>query len=164
MKKWVAMMGMLIFLSGCAAQETAETVSDEILTPVMAVPGQIRVELPGESALPVVENDNGRIYLTEDYEIMLQTVNAGDVDGTLRSLCGRSREDLTVMETDLDGVSRYEFVWAAAGEQGDRLGRGVILDDGNYHYCMSAMWDAESARTAQFSWDQVFSSFSLELY
>lgn len=161
MKKWMVLMGMLAFLSGCAARETAETVSDEILAPVMAAPGQIRVELPGEAALPVMENDSGRMYLCEDYEILLQTMDGGDLDATMQSLSGRGREELTVMETCLDGIGRYEFVWAAAGERGDRLGRGVILDDGSYHYCMTALWDAEAMEKSQFSWDQVFDSFSL---
>ena len=164
MKKWIALLGILTFLSGCAAQETLETVSDEILVPVMASPAHIRVELPGEAALPVVENDDGRIYLCEDYEILLQTMDAGDLEQTMQSLSGHGREELTVMETCLDGISRYEFVWASAGETGDRLGRGVILDDGNYHYCMTALWDADSMEKSQFSWNQVFDSFSLAEY
>lgn len=164
MKKWIALLGMLTFLSGCASQETLETVSDEILVPVMASPGHIQVELPGEAALPVVENDEGRIYLCEDYEIMLQTMDAGDLEQTMQSLSGHGREELTVMETCLDGINRYEFVWASAGETGDRLGRGVILDDGNYHYCMTALWDADSMEKSQFSWNQVFDSFSLAEY
>jgi len=161
MKKWMVLMGLVIFLSGCAAQETLETVSDEMVLPVMAMPASIQVELPGETALPVMENDNGRMYLCEDYEILLQTMDAGDLEDTLRSLSGRGREELTVMETSLDGVDRYEFVWAAAGESGDRLGRGVVLDDGSYHYCMTALWDPVAMEKSQFSWDQVFGSFSL---
>lgn len=155
---------MMMLLTGCGAEETFETVSDDMVLPVMAQPGNISVELPGEAALPVVENDNGRIYLCEDYEIILQTLEGGDLDTTIQTLSGYSREELTVMETMLDGISRYEFVWAAAGEEGDRLGRGVILDDGDYHYCMSALWDADSTEKSQFSWNQVFESFSLVEY
>ena len=82
----------------------------------------------------------------------------------MQTVSGLSREDLTVVETFCDGVSRHEFVWAAAGERGDRTGRAVILDDGNYHYCLSVLRDAQSTGKSQISWDQVFSSFSLAAY
>ena len=82
------------------------------------------------------------------------------MSGTVRSLSGYEPEDLTVMETQWDDVSRCEFVWASAGEKGDRLGRAVVLDDGNYHYCMSILRDAEG-ETGQILWDRVFSSFDL---
>ncbi len=156
---WILLTG--IFLGGCAAEETFETVSDVPVLSDMAQPGNISVSLPGEDAFPVVENDQSRIYLSEAYEIMLQTLPGGDMTETVLSLSGHTPEELTVMETFLDGVTRYEFVWAAAGERGDRVGRCVILDDGKYHYCLSALWDAESSATAQISWDQVFSSFTL---
>lgn len=150
-----------LLLAGCGTEETFETISDELILPVMAQPGSISVQLPGETALPVVENDNGRVYVCNEYEIVLQTLAAGDLEETLKTVSGLSREDLTVMETFLDGVSRYEFVWAAAGETGDRVGRGVVLDDGNYHYCMSILRDAEETAKSQVNWDQVVSSFSI---
>ena len=65
------------------------------------------------------------------------------------------------METAADGIKRYEFVWAATGETGDRLGRGTVLDDGNYHYCLTVQRPAEGTGDAQIVWSQVFSSFSL---
>ena len=40
------------------------------------------------------------------------------------------------------------------------LGRGAILDDGNYHYCMSLLRPAE--KVSQVLWNPVFASFSLE--
>ena len=58
-------------------------------------------------------------------------------------------------------MKRYEFVWAAAGEDGERLGRGVILDDGSYHYCLTAMRPADPEKTSQIVWSQVFQSFGL---
>ena len=152
---------LCLLLTGCGAEETIETVSDDLIQPVMVQPGNISVELPGETALPVVENDNGRVYVCNDYEIVLQTLAAGDLEETLKTVSGLSKDDLTVVETFLDGVSRYEFVWAAAGENGDYLGRGVVLDDGNYHYCLSILRDAEGTEKSQVNWDQVVSSFRL---
>ena len=65
------------------------------------------------------------------------------------------------METAAGGVARHEFVWAAAGETGEQLGRGVILDDGNYHYCLSVLHKTAPEEKTQISWDRVFASFCL---
>ena len=161
MKKWMLLLPMVLLLTGCGAEDTFETISDELVLPVMAQPRNISVELPGEAALPVIENSDGRIYICNDYEIILQTLDAGDLEETLKALSGLSREDMTVVETFADGISRYEFVWATAGEAGDRCGRGAILDDGNYHYSLSALCSADSEDKSQVSWEDVFSSFSL---
>jgi len=161
MKKYLWILLPVLLLCGCTAQETMETISDEILLPVMAQPRDISVQLPGETALPVVENDAGRIYLCNEYEIVLQTLDAGDLQSTMQILSGMDREQLTVMETFSEDVTRYEFVWTSAGEQGEQLGRAVILDDGTYHYCLSVLRSAEKADKSQINWNQVFGSFRL---
>ena len=161
MKKCLMLLLMTALLTGCGTEDTLETMNDELLAPVMAQPGHISVELPDEAAMPVIENQNGRLYVCNDYEIMIQTMESGDLNQTMEALSGHSREEMTVMETFFDGISRYEFVWAAAGEGGDRTGRAVILDDGNYHYCMTVFCDADSMGKSQINWNQVFSSFDL---
>lgn len=161
MKMYCLLLLLGLLLCGCTSEETMETVSDEILLPVMAQPRNIAVELPGEAALPVVENDAGRIYLCDEYEIVLQTLDAADLDRTMQSVSGLQRDQLTVMETFAGDVARYEFVWTSAGERGEQLGRGVILDDGSYHYCLSVLRNAEKADKSQINWNQVFGSFKL---
>ena len=152
---------LMLLLAGCRAEETFETVTDEQVMPVMAQRGHICVELPGETSLPVMENDNGRVYVTNDYEIVIQTLEAGDLHQTMEVMSGHSMEDLTVMETVSGDISRYEFVWASAGEGGDLTGRGVILDDNRYHYCMSILCAVKPDEKSQTNWEQVFSSFCL---
>ena len=162
MKKIIVMLMMSLLLSGCGAKETLETVADDIpLQPVLAEPAQISVRLPDNAVSPVLESDSEQVYLCEDYELVLETVAAGDLNATMQHICGYSREDLTVMQTQRDGVDRYEFVWVSAGEKGERLGRAVILDDGNYHYCMSVLRDADSTEKTQIVWRDVFASFTL---
>lgn len=161
MKKCWIIVSLLLCLTGCAAEETFETVADEPVQPVMAQPGQILVELPDGVVAPTMESDSGTLYLSQDYEIMIQTMEGGDLTGTIQSVSGYSKEDLTVMETEQDGLKRYEFVWATAGEEGDWLGRAVILDDGNYHYVMTVLRDAAAAEDTQVVWSSVFSSFTL---
>ena len=91
----------------------------------------------------------------------METLSAGDVNATVEHLSGYSRDNLTLMQTQQGDVDRYEFVWASTGEDGERLGRAVILDDGNYHYCMSVLRDADTTKTSQIVWSQVFDSFCL---
>lgn len=160
MKKCVLLLLLALALTGCAAEETYETISDEILVPAMAQPREITVSLPGEAALPAMESDNGRAYLCQDYEVYLQTLEAGDMDATVRTLSGYDPEALTVMETEQEGLKRSEFVWACAGETGDRIGRAVVLDDGYYHYTLTILRDAATTETSQISWDEIFSSFA----
>ena len=49
---------------------------------------------------------------------------------------------------------------STAGEQGERLGRGVILDDGDYHYCLTVLQDAD-VTDCQIVWSEVFRTFDL---
>lgn len=161
MKKVWILLVLSGLLCSCGAEETLETVSDNIVQPVMAQPGEISVSLPDNAVAPVLENDSEQVYFSEDYEIVIETLSGGDLSGTIQKISGFSPENLTVMETEQDGVKRYEFVWASAGENGDMLGRAVILDDGNYHYCMSVLRDAETTEVSQIVWRDVFESFCL---
>ena len=151
---------LALLLSGCGSEETLETVSDEIV-PVLAPPREISVRLPDNAVTPVLESDTEQVYLSEDYEIILETRSSGDLNSTITALTGFSPEQLTVMHTSPDGIERYEFVWVCAGEAGDRLGRAVVLDDGCYHYCMTVLRDGENPKMSQIVWNDVFSSFSL---
>lgn len=157
---WMA-AALALLLSGCGAKETLETVSDTIIEPVPAAPAQISVRLPDNAVAPVLESESEQVYLCEDYEIVVETHASGDLDATIAAISGYDREQLTVMQTQQDGVARYDFVWVSAGETGDRLGRAVILDDGSYHYCMSVLRDAENQEKSQVVWSDVFASFSL---
>ena len=159
-KKGLCIMLVCFLLGGCGAEETMETVADEWVEPVMAPAREIRVSLPEEIA-PLAEDTAGALYIASDYEIHIQTMAGGDLDETIRSISGYEREDLTVIETGPQGLHRYDLVWTAAGEGGDRIGRAVIVDDGTYHYSMTVLRDAASVETDQIVWRTVFESFSL---
>lgn len=159
MKRYFVILMCAILLAGCGAEQTVETVADEWVLPVMARPRQIRLELPGETSVCAMEGDSGRLYLGNGYEIRVQTLSSGDLDGTLRSLTGFSRENLTVVQTQSEPIRRYEFVWASSGEGGEQLCRGALLDDGDYHYCLTVLQEVDNMDTCQVVWDQVFQSF-----
>ena len=162
MKKWLLLGLASLLLCGCGAEETFETVADEEILSVMAEPRKIAVQLPEGTSASVLNREGEHVYLCEDHEIIIETCGAGDLGGTVRHICGYEKGELTLMQTQWQDVTRYDFVWTSAGEQGDRLGRAVILDDGHYHYCMSVLRDAqgEDART---DWEAVFASFDLVL-
>ena len=158
MKRWIGICLLAFLLCGCRAEETLETVSDEWMIPAMAQPREISVRLPEDTVAPVLEQDGRRLYMGLDYEIMVETLAAGDLNATVRTLSGYEKEQLTVLETRQGDLDRYDFVWTTAGEKGERLGRGVILDDGDYHYCMSALREPGDTVVV---WRDVFGSFSL---
>ena len=159
MKRCVIFCLAAVLLTGCRSEQTLETVADEWVAPVMASPRSVWAELPDDALAPVLEGDGQQVYFSEDYEIYLENRSSGDLEQTIRYLSGFDRDSLTVMKTRQGICDRYEFVWTCAGEEGQRLGRAVILDDGNYHYCMSALWDAGA--DSNVSWEQVFGSFAL---
>ena len=157
-KRWLWMIVLVVLLCGCKAEETLETVSDEWIVPAMAQPREISVRLPENTVLPVMEQDGRKLYMGQDYEIMLETLASGDLNATICSVSGFEKEQLTILETRQADAERYDFVWTTTGEGGERLGRAVILDDGNYHYCMTVLRDAEESTVV---WQDVFSSFTL---
>ncbi len=161
MRKRLLILLPVLLLAGCAAQDTFETVADEMVQPAMAQVREMSMELPSEAASPAVESDSGRLYLCEGYEISVQTFEAGDLNRTIQTISGYGREELTVMHRETEGVDRYEFVWASAGESGDRVGRAAILDDGNYHYVLTVLADAQIAHARYPDWLQMFSTFKL---
>ena len=161
-KGWIlAVLAAGLMLWGCQAEPTLETIADEWAQSVMAQPRQISVNLPDGALAPVLESDSEQVYLSDDYEIIIETLSAGDLNATVEHLSGYSRDNVTLVRTQQGDADRYEFVWASAGENGDRLGRAVILDDGDFHYCMSVLRDADTTKTSQIVWSDVFDSFSL---
>ena len=161
MKKrvWIALAAL--FLTGCGTEETLETISDDLIQPVAAEVREVYVALPPEAVTPVLEGEGECMYICGDYEIYQQTLSAGDLTATVQSISGYSPEDLTVMETIQGDCKRYDLVWASVGELGDRVGKACILDDGNYHYCLSVMGDADTAGEHKLVWQAMFDSFAL---
>ena len=150
-----------LLLAGCSQVETAETVADVWEEPIsVAAPREVRLELPGEAVACAMESDTGRLYFGDGYEVMVQTLTGGDLNGTIRELTGFDREDITLIQTQAESPQRWEFAWAVAGEGGERVGRGVVLDDGNYHYCLTVLQDADDD-DCQIIWSEVVNTFDL---
>lgn len=161
MKKILIILLCSVLLSGCAAEDTFETVADEWVQSVAAPVRDVMLTLPEEAAAPVSAKENGTLYQCDGYEIMLETLPSGDLDATLQNVTGYAREDLTVLETRSSGIKRYDLVWSCMGEAGELVGRACVLDDGDYHYVLSVLADAERAGEFEAEWNSLFSGYSL---
>lgn len=157
MKKIVILLAAAMLLGGCSAPADFETMKDVYGEQQLPLKKEVSFTLPKDASTQVMQSTYGQLYFCDGYEITMQTFSSGNLDATLRELTGFGREMLSVIETN----GRYECVWTAAGEDGNVVGRAVILDDGNYHYCMTVMADEEDALQLRSAWKALFDSFIL---
>ncbi len=160
-KRWFILV-LCMLLSGCSAAETVET-----LGPIQHQQTDAPVMLPVHLSLPssaAVEAFGGqeRVYDCDGYTLVLLTRAAGDFHSTVENLSGFTIDRLTIMESKVGDTKRYDWVWTAAGEEGDVLGRAAVLDDGNYHYCLYILAPAQTAAGLSEEWNNVFGSIYLE--
>ena len=160
MKKFLLLLILPVLLAGCKEQPVMETVEDVQIQPA-ATPLQMVVELPKNAALPVMESDREKLYICDGFTISQQILPGGDLQATIRSTSGFPKESLKIMQTKWDNATRYDFVWTAAGEGGQQVCRACVLDDGNYHYVLSASADAADGGALQETWREMFDSFRL---
>ena len=139
-----------------------ETVSDVQDAPVISAVQRIQLQLPEELSAPVLQNEEaGTLYICDDYSVTVQTMEAGDLDRTIRNATGMQKDDLQIMQTRQADTKRYQWTWTVAGEQGMQVGRACVLDDGAYHYVLTALVDEAKAGDVQLQWKEIFNSFSL---
>ena len=153
-----------VLLTGCGKAEVYETVTDEMVQAVSAEPREVLFDLAQEPVLPAMESDSGTLYLCGDFDVVVHTCQSGDLSSTVKEVSGFLPEELTVIQTGNGEVERYEFVWTSATDLGQQIGRATILDDGNYHYLLSATVDAELIEEYQEIWNGIFESFQLASY
>ncbi len=162
MRKLLVIPILAMLLAGCSRETMLETVSDVQDTPVMATQRRIQLYLPEELSAPVVESEEtGTLYLCDDYSLTVQTMEAGDLQKTIRSATGMEKDALEIIANRQGDAKRYQWVWTTAGEQGLQVGRACILDDGVYHYVLTATADEAKAGKVQAQWREIFTSFSL---
>lgn len=161
MKKLCLWLVLMLMLTGCGDPESFETMSDEYVEMDAERAQQTSLLLAQESVSIEQDSNADRIYLCDDFCVMVQTFSAGDLDATIRSVTGYNKDKLMVMEREADGVSCYECVWASAGEGGDQVGRMLLLDDGSYHYALSVMAPANKAGELAPTWQLLFDSFAI---
>lgn len=163
MKKCWIILVLCLVLTGCRTAETFETLGNVQHEPDAApAMGTVVLSVPDSAVAEVFADSNGAWYDCEGYTLILQTLSAGDFQGTVQTISGFSADALTVMETVSGQVTRYDWAWSAVSDDGEVVCRAAVLDDGNYHYCLCAIALAEEAGPLQEEWNSVFYSFKME--
>ena len=163
MKKYGVILTILLLCSGCAASETFETLGQvQHQSGTLPAMSEVCLQLPEDAAVETFAGEEIGVYDCGEYAVVLQTVPSGNFDSTVKSVSGFAPDQLTVLESRMDGVKRYDWVWTAAAEVGDVLCRAAVLDDGKYHYCLSVIAPAGKAGALTQTWNQLFGSFRLE--
>ena len=146
-KLWIVMLCLL--LTGCS-EPVLETVSDVYETLAPEPCKQMILQLPSDAAVQTMDSESGSsLFLGENYWIATEVFPAGDLTGTLRSATGYDPEKLQVFRTVQPDGEHYDCVFTSSSEDGDLVGRVCIVDDGAYHYVLTAMVSEESAAALQ---------------
>ena len=163
MRKWWMIPILILLLTGCGKPEKLETVMDQMETPNIAEKMVIMLDMPDDASLEAMESDeNCSVYICDDYSLTTYTTEGGDIQKTILEATGFLPDKLDVIKTKQGECTRYVCVWTAAGETGEQVGRCAVLDDGSYHYVLTALADADAAGAlAQDEWRSVFRSFRL---
>ena len=160
MKKVAWLLCLVFLLCGCSVQ-TFEKVDDSNAVSAMATPATLLMDLPEEAAAPAMQGETGTLYFCGDYDITVEVIPSGDLNKTLQTLTGFDQAELDVMQTKRCGTDCYETVWSSAGEAGDYIGRVLVLDDGNFHYCVSVMAMSEDGGQCSDDWNLLMESVAL---
>ena len=162
MKKIILFFLVALLMTGCSAVDTFETLGpinhQQEQTPTMA---SVQISLPDTAAKQTFGESADAVYECENYTLVMQTLPAGDLQTTVHTLSGFSRDKLTLMESEQGQGKRYDWVWTAVGEAGELVCRAAVLDDSNYHYCIYTMAPAKAAGTLAEEWNSLFASFCL---
>ena len=156
MKRMCIILLLCAMLSGCTAAPVYETLGGDIHQAVVHLKEAV-VSVP-EGAKEVVMED-GTYWICESFDLQLQILPAGDLAATVGALSGLNVDGLTVMTSLTGEMKRYEWVWTAMSEAGQMLCRGLVLDDGVYHYCLMAIGPAEQGESLTSQWNDIFSAF-----
>ena len=157
MKIIVTLLVVALLMTGCSAPQDFETMQDAYGEQQLPDMQKVSFTLPKDASTQAMQSKYGELYFCDGYEITVQTFSSGNLDATLRELTGFGRDKLSVIETS----GRYACVWTAVGENGNVVGRAVILDDGHYHYSMTVMADEDRAFQLKEPWQTLLDSFIL---
>ncbi len=162
MKRLILVVFLFTFFAGCSTQETFETLADVYSDVQQQDLQEVIFDLPEDASLYVMEGQtSGKLYFCNQYTITVQTMQSGDLDATIRQITGYSKDDLTAIETKQNNARRYDLVWTSATEEGDQVGKAVLLDDGAYHYAVSVMANAADAGQLSQTWQELLRSVTL---
>ena len=161
MKKLLALVLLIFLLAGCGSETVYETIADIPEPQEQPRMLQTVVKIPEEAAATVMTGENGaKLYMCQDYYIILQTLPAGDMDAVFRELTGYGADSLQVIQSKFQGLDRYRLAWSSATDSGDQVGQACVFSDGNYCYALTAMAPEDKAgQLVTGAWKELFDSF-----
>lgn len=163
MRKLVLILIFGVIMAGCASTETFETLGPiQHMGGVVPQMAQVRLALPENASQDAFYGGEYSVYECDAYLLIMQTLAAGDFQQTVESLSGFTPEKLMILESSINGIKRFDWVWTSMGEDGDILCRASVWDDGNYHYSLTAMTAADNGGSLAEDWNEVFASFALD--
>lgn len=152
---WIILL-LCALLTGCASAPTFETLGEDIHQAVTTLKQPVVSVPEGAKQIPC---ENGSYWLCDAFDLQVQTLPGGDLNATVHALSGHDASALTVLTSGMGQMVRYEWVWTAMSEGGQMLCRSLVLDDGAYHYCLTAIGPAEQGENLNSRWNDIFSSF-----
>ena len=143
---FVVLLGML---AGCGGEPVYETIGDvwEQTEPA-AKPGRMEVPLPEGAQMEVMEGLGDSYYRVGEWDLWTTVLSGGDVKRSIRTLSAMNTDSLTVLKRGRGALECFETTWSVASEEGQRVVRAGILDDGSYHYCLCISAPEEEAEDA----------------
>ncbi len=150
-----------MMLAGCGAQPTFETLGEIPVQNVSAQAQQIIISLPAAVKDAEETETGGQLYFCDGYQLTVETKPAGDLNKTLQETTGYALANLDVIETEHSDGKHYDCVWTSAGEEELQVGRTCVLDDGSYHYVVTAMADESESGKLRTVWQEIFDSVYL---
>lgn len=161
MKRIFALVISIVLLSGCSAQETFETVNDNLHCVAPEV-RDIALTLPGDASVMTFESgERDKLYICDGYTVSVCVMDSGDINKTLVQTTGFPRDSLKIVETAVNGMKRYDGVWTCAGEQEEQVGNVTVIDDGAYHYVMTILGNASDSGDMAKTWNKMKRSFGV---
>jgi len=161
MKKLIYVLPVLVLLTGCAVQETFETVADIYEITAVQSSYKLALDFPEEASAYTMKTEDGALYECEGYSLCTQSIPGDSIDKTLEKLTGYRKDALSVIQTQSGEFQRYDFAWAVAGEGVQQICRGVILDDGTVHHAVTVMADYDRAGELLETWQKLLGSAHL---
>ena len=159
-----ALIALTALLCACAAQPQWETVGDGCTQAATGEPGVIYVHLPADAVEEVFsERGAQHVYTQPDggYEITAQTMPAAPSGAIVRQLSGFDEQALHVYETTAGGRTVWQFAWYAGSDEGGRLYRAKVINDGAYCYALTFSAPERSGTSYDTTAAELFSSMEV---
>ncbi len=163
----ILLTAAMLLLCGCSKSAmTWETVNDtiEVSAPVKEPAYAITFDVPADTVKQTFACTRGReVYEQEngDYEIVSEVLQNCGIESAAKALTGFESRNLFMIRTTRFGMPEYQFAWYSLGEDGGRVCRAAVLDDGQDCYCLSFCTKEEYTGDYDNTIEQVFSSLGL---